>query len=70
MAPQGHTHCKPARNSKGSHLFDHGLVVDTRVFRPIAAIAPAKGADSGVPNMQHMAVVKDFIIPATPRKPR
>jgi hypothetical protein len=47
----------------GGDRFDRGLVVDTRVFRPIAAIAPAKGADSGVPNMQHMAVVKDYLIP-------
>jgi endonuclease/exonuclease/phosphatase (EEP) superfamily protein YafD len=54
----------------GGDRFDTGLVLDTRVFRPNAAIAPAKGADSGVPNMQHMAVVKDFIIPATPRKTR
>ena len=47
----------------GGDRFDRGLVVDTRVFRPISALAPAKGADSGVPNMQHMAVVKDYLIP-------
>lgn len=53
----------------GGDRFDRGLVVDTRVFRPISALAPAKAADSGVPQMQHMAVVKDYVIGARLGKP-
>jgi endonuclease/exonuclease/phosphatase family metal-dependent hydrolase len=47
----------------GETSFASGLVVDTRVFEPIDAIAPAQEGDSDTPNMQHMAVVKDFTIP-------
>lgn len=47
----------------GGDRFDSGLVLDTRVFRPLSAVAPAQPNDSGVPQMQHMAVVRDFLIP-------
>jgi endonuclease/exonuclease/phosphatase family metal-dependent hydrolase len=47
----------------GPKTFAHGLVVDTRVFDPLPLIAPAKLEDSGAPGMQHMAVVRDFVIP-------
>jgi endonuclease/exonuclease/phosphatase family metal-dependent hydrolase len=40
-----------------------GLVVDTRVYSPIANLAPALSTDSAASNMQHMAVIKDFLIP-------
>jgi hypothetical protein len=55
----------------GRDRFETGLVFDTRSFRPLSAVAPAQPGDSGVPNMQHMAVVKDFLIPAarTENKP-
>lgn len=43
--------------------FPHGLVFDTRVFEPLEKLPPAQKGDSGVPNMQHMAVVRDFVIP-------
>jgi endonuclease/exonuclease/phosphatase family metal-dependent hydrolase len=44
--------------------FANGLVLDTRVHQPLSAVAPAQPRDSEVPGMQHMAVVKDFVIPA------
>ena len=47
----------------GSSSFANGLVVDTRVYTPIAELSPALTADSGAASMQHMAVVKDFLIP-------
>ena len=47
----------------GSSSFSAGLVVDTRVYSPLAEIAPAQSGDSGATNMQHMAVVKDFLLP-------
>jgi endonuclease/exonuclease/phosphatase family metal-dependent hydrolase len=47
----------------GSSSFSAGLVVDTRVYSPISEIAPALSTDSGATNMQHMAVIKDFLIP-------
>lgn len=43
--------------------FPNGLVFDTRVFEGIEALSPARKQDSGVPNMQHMAVVRDFKLP-------
>lgn len=47
----------------GGSSFSAGLVVDTRVYSPIEEIAPAVSSDSAATNMQHMAVIKDFIIP-------
>jgi endonuclease/exonuclease/phosphatase family metal-dependent hydrolase len=47
----------------GPDTFASGAVVDTRRFTPLPAIAPATTGDSGAPNMQHMAVVKDYLIP-------
>ena len=47
----------------GGSTFSAGLVADTRVYSPISEISPALAADSGAANMQHMAVIKDFLIP-------
>lgn len=47
----------------GSELFPHGLVLDPRVFTPIDAIAPATAEDASAPAMQHMGVLRDFLIP-------
>lgn len=46
-----------------SQSFPKGLVVDTRVFSPLSDISPAQSGDSGVSGMQHMAIVKNFLIP-------
>jgi endonuclease/exonuclease/phosphatase family metal-dependent hydrolase len=43
--------------------FADGLVFDSRVYTPLADVAPVLQGDSGASNMQHMAVVKDFVIP-------
>ncbi len=48
-----------------SASFPDGLVVDTRVYEPITDLAPALAGDSDAPSMQHMAVVKDFLVPTT-----
>ena len=47
----------------GGSFFAGGLVVDTRVYTPISEIDPAQSGDSGATSMQHMAVIKDFLIP-------
>lgn len=47
----------------GASTFTNGLVADTRVYSPISEISPALSGDSGSFQMQHMAVVKDFLIP-------
>ena len=44
----------------GAQEFPDGLVVDTRIYQPLADIAPAQRNDSGALRMQHMAVVVDF----------
>jgi endonuclease/exonuclease/phosphatase family metal-dependent hydrolase len=46
----------------GASSFPNGLVVDTRVYVPLSDIAPARWDDSAVFGVQHMAVVKDFLI--------
>lgn len=43
--------------------FPGGLVFDSRVFAPLEAVPPVQKTDSAAPNMQHMAVVRDFLIP-------
>lgn len=43
--------------------FPHGLVFDSRVFEPLENVAPVRKSDSGLPMMQHMAVVRDFLLP-------
>ncbi|WP_240487186.1 lamin tail domain-containing protein [Hyalangium minutum] len=47
----------------GGSTFSGGLVADTRVYSPIAEISPALASDSGATNMQHMGIIKDFLIP-------
>ncbi|MFL5358484.1 pre-peptidase C-terminal domain-containing protein [Archangium sp.] len=47
----------------GASSFSAGLVVDTRVYSPISEISPAQSSDSGATNMQHMGIIKDFLIP-------
>lgn len=47
----------------GGNTFASGLVVDTRVYDPIADISPAQATDSGASGMQHMGVIRDFDIP-------
>jgi endonuclease/exonuclease/phosphatase family metal-dependent hydrolase len=47
----------------GGSTFSGGLVADTRVYSPISEISPALASDSGATNMQHMGVIKDFLIP-------
>lgn len=47
----------------GGREFSTGLVFDTRVFTPLDQVPPSVKTDSGLPMMQHMAVVRDFLIP-------
>lgn len=44
-------------------VFPHGLVCDSRVFEPLEKVTPVQKADSDLPMMQHMAVVRDFLLP-------
>ena len=46
----------------GASTFARGLVVDTRIYNPLSDIAPAEIGDSGALGMQHMAVVRDFLL--------
>lgn len=46
-----------------SQSFSKGLVFDSRVFSPLSDVSPVQSGDSGVSGMQHMAVVKNFLIP-------
>lgn len=53
----------------GASTFPSGLVVDTRTYSPLSEISPALSGDSAASNMQHMAVVRDFLIPGDPPAP-
>ncbi|HEX8539123.1 MAG TPA: endonuclease/exonuclease/phosphatase family protein, partial [Cystobacter sp.] len=53
----------------GASSFSAGLVVDTRVYSPLSEISPAQSGDSGSTNMQHMAIIKDFLVPADDTTP-
>jgi endonuclease/exonuclease/phosphatase family metal-dependent hydrolase len=44
-----------------SHTFPNGLVFDSTVYTPLSDVAPVLFGDST--NAQHMAVMKDFLIP-------
>lgn len=46
-----------------SHSFPGGLVFDSSVYTPLSDVVPVLSADSG--QAQHMAVMKDFLIPVT-----
>lgn len=46
----------------GAQQYDAGLVFDSRVYVPLADVAPVLQSDSAAPQMQHMAVVKDFFV--------
>jgi len=45
-----------------SHSFPNGLVFDSTVYTPLSDVPPVQFSDST--NAQHMAVMKDFSIPA------
>jgi endonuclease/exonuclease/phosphatase family metal-dependent hydrolase len=47
----------------GQQAFAAGLVFDSRVYMPLADVAPVQASDSAAVNMQHMPVVRDFRIP-------
>lgn len=47
----------------GSRSFPSGLVFDSRQYTPLAEVAPVQRGDSAVAGMQHMAVVRDFLLP-------
>lgn len=46
----------------GANSFANGLVFDSRVYSPLPS--PVLAGDSAATNMQHMAVVRDFLIPS------
>jgi endonuclease/exonuclease/phosphatase family metal-dependent hydrolase len=50
----------------GPDSFVHGLVFDSRVFTPLADVAPVQAGDSSAAGMQHMAVVRDFQLSVGP----
>jgi endonuclease/exonuclease/phosphatase family metal-dependent hydrolase len=46
----------------GASAFPAGLVFDSRVYTPLADVAPVVATDSGASGMQHMPVVRDFAL--------
>ncbi len=46
----------------GDVEYPNGYVLDSRVQDPISAIAPVQYSDSAATNMQHMPVIRDFVL--------
>jgi PKD repeat protein len=46
-----------------SNTFSNGLVFDSRVYTPLSDVPPIQVGDSGADGMQHMPVVKEFLVP-------
>jgi len=47
----------------GTQSFENGLVFESRTYAPLSEFAPVQSGDSGSTNMQHMAVIRDFVVP-------
>ena len=47
----------------GNQVFANGLVFDSRVYQPLSDVTPVESNDSGSAYMQHMAVLKKFLLP-------
>lgn len=47
----------------GSNTFTNGLVFDSTEYTPLSAVAPVQSGDSAATGMQHMAVMRAFLIP-------
>ena len=48
----------------GGQTFPSGLVFYSRVFAPLSDVVPVVASDSASSNMQHMPVIKDFVLAA------
>ncbi len=48
--------------SIGASSFAAGLIFDSRVYTPLSDVPPVVATDSGATGMQHMAVVRDFLL--------
>ena len=46
----------------GSSTYPDGLVLDSRIYTPLSDVAPVQKGDSAASNMQHMGVMKDFLV--------
>jgi endonuclease/exonuclease/phosphatase family metal-dependent hydrolase len=58
--PVTNASCRPVR--LGTQSFANGFIFDSRLFEPSSLPPPVQSADSAVPGMQHMAVIRDFSI--------
>lgn len=47
----------------GGSTYPAGLVFDSRVYTPLWEVAPVQVNDSAALNMQHMSVLRDFVLP-------
>lgn len=52
----------------GDQEFPDGLVFDSRIFEDLRLVTPIDKLDSDANQMQHMAVIRDFLIPGEPRQ--
>jgi hypothetical protein len=59
--PSLHAHATPMLLGAGS--FKGGLVFDSRVYLPLSDVPPVVMGDSAAAGMQHMPVVREFLLP-------
>jgi hypothetical protein len=48
---------------EGKNMFSRGLVFDSASFPKLDDARPVQKGDSRAPGMQHLPVIKDFVIP-------
>lgn len=56
--PKTQASCVPVEI--GGAKWEGGLVFDSRAYEPLSDVPPVQRGDSAAPQMQHMAVVRDF----------
>ncbi|OQB21129.1 MAG: hypothetical protein BWY12_01893 [candidate division BRC1 bacterium ADurb.Bin183] len=62
VLPNSYLHALKTPLIIGKSIYPDGLVFDSRVYTPLSEVSPVKSTDSSATNMQHMAVVRDFLL--------
>jgi len=52
-----------------SRTYTNGLVFDSRVYTPLSEVPPVVSTDSGAFQMQHMAVMRNYLLPVSTNSP-
>lgn len=62
LLANGELHARNVAVAIGTNSFASGLVFDSRVYAPLSEVSPVAQGDSAASGMQHMMVVRDFVL--------